>query len=204
MRKIPVPLLLLAAATVHAQTFEKPADPVYYPSLRARLNAYVFRTYTDPQRLAWLLVDSAEDHWTHSPDLWDDSAKSYGYRVASGWGRRIVRNTTQFGFEAILGEDTRYRPCRCTEFRKRFYYAVSHSVLAWHADGSVGPAYGRIASGVVGAAASSTWHPQSIGAGTLVLGIGDAALDRAGNNLLTEFTPDLKTFGRAAWLWLKK
>ena len=200
MRRISLVLLLLPGL-MPAQVV---TDPLYYPNLHARFNAYIFRTYTDPQRMAWLLVDSARDHWSQAPLEWDRSAQSYGYRVASGWGRRIVRNTAQFGFEALLNEDTRYRPCPSHEFRKRIYYAVSRSVIAWHPDGSIGPAYGRIAAGVVGAAASSTWHPQSIGAGALLGGVADSALDRAGNNLLAEFTPDLKNFGKATWNWIKK
>src|SRR3989442_9769477 len=91
-------LLLSLSLTTSAQV--RPPDPLYYPTLRNRFNAYAFRTYTDPQRLAWLLVDSANDHWLQAPKQWDRSAGSYGYRVASGWGRRIVRNTAQFGFEA--------------------------------------------------------------------------------------------------------
>ena len=74
-----------------------------------------------------------------------------------------------------------------------------HSVLAYKADGSVEPMYGRMAAGIVAAATASTWCPRSIGAGTLLGGVAQAALDRAGNNLLTEFEPDLKNFGRKTW-----
>jgi hypothetical protein len=59
--------------------------------------------------------------------------------------------------------------------------------------------YGRMAAGVVAAATASTWHPQSISTATLLGGVGQAAMDRAGNNLLTEFEPDLKNFGRRTW-----
>jgi len=61
-----------------------------------------------------------------------------------------------------------------------------------------------MAAGVVGRSASSTWHPQSITPVSLLSDVGQSALDRAGNNLLTEFTPDLKAFGAAAWKRLKK
>jgi len=53
-------LVLLLTTTCFAQLV--PAPPAFYPSLRNRFDAYLFRTYTDPQRLAWLLVDSAMDH----------------------------------------------------------------------------------------------------------------------------------------------
>jgi hypothetical protein len=59
--------------------------------------------------------------------------------------------------------------------------------------------YGMMAAGVVAAATSSTWHPRSIDATALLGGVAQAAIDRAGNNLLAEFEPDLKNFGRRIW-----
>src|SRR5882724_4017390 len=78
------------------------ADPppsLYYRDSGERFRAYLSRTYTDPSNLAWLLIDSGMDHWNRAPHQWDRSSQSYSMRVASGWGRRIVRNTTQYGFE---------------------------------------------------------------------------------------------------------
>jgi hypothetical protein len=203
MRYLLLPLLsVLLIAPGFGQIV--PGAPVYYSDLNDRFNSYLFRTYTDPQRFAWLLLDSAVDHWSGSPGAWDRSPQSYSYRVASGWGRRIVRNSAQFGFEAVLHEDSRYRPCACKNFGGRILYAVKSSVTAYHSDGSAGPAYGRIAAGVVASATSSTWHPQPMNASILLSGIGQSTLDRAGNNLLTEFTPDLKAFGIATWNRLRK
>ena len=197
MRYHLVVLLLCVGGSARAQSAA--TDPQYYKDNRERFNAYLFRTYKDPARIAWLLVDSATDHWSQAPHEWDRSPQSYSYRVASGWGRRIVRNTAQLGFETALQEDSRYRMSGERQFGKRILFALSHSALAYKPDGSVEPMYGRMAAGVVAAAASSTWHPQSISAACLLSGAGQAAIDRAGNNLLTEFEPDLRTFGRKTW-----
>jgi hypothetical protein len=170
-----------------------------YPDNRERLNIYLYNTYADPVRLGWLLIDSAAATWSKDPHQWDRSAESYSYRVASGMGRRIVRNTALLGFETLLHEDSRYRPSLEHGLGKRMLFAIRHSVLAYKPDGSVEPAYGRIAAGVVAAATSSTWHPQSIEAGRLLSGVGQSAIDRAGNNLLAEFEPDIKRFGRKTW-----
>lgn len=194
----PVVVFLISLA-LSASAQVVPTGTPYYRDNRERFNAYLFRTYTDPARLAWLLVDSATDHWSRAPHEWDRSAQSYSYRVASGWGRRIVRNTAQLGFEALLHEDSRYRISGDRRFGKRIVFAISHSVLAYKPDGTVEPMYGRMAAGVVAAATASTWHPQSIGASTLLCGVGSSAIDRAGNNLLTEFEPDLRKFGRKTW-----
>jgi hypothetical protein len=171
----------------------------YYSDNSERFKSYIFRTYTDPSRIGWLLVDSAVDHWTRAPRQWDNSPESYSMRVASGWGRRIVRNTVQFGFETALKEDSRYRRSGEGKFAKRFLFAVSHSVLAYKPDGTVEPMYGRMAAGVVASATASTWHPQAINASCLLSGVAMGAVDRAGNNLLDEFQPDLKQFGRKTW-----
>ncbi|MES1261168.1 MAG: hypothetical protein ABUS49_05465 [Acidobacteriota bacterium] len=192
-------VLLLAGFALPAAGQLAPAPPADYPDMRERFNAYLFRTYTDPARFAWLLVDSATDHWSRSPREWDRSAESYSYRVASGWGRRIIRNTAQLGFETVLHEDSRYRRSGEVGFGRRIRFAILHSVLAYKPDGSVEPMYGRMAAGVVAAATASTWHPQSISAAHLLNGVGQAAFDRAGSNLLTEFEPDLKNFGRKTW-----
>lgn len=197
MVKTSLLLVFSLAAPVFPQA--KVADPQYYLNTRKRLDAYVFRTYTDPLKFGWLLADSAQETWSKKPAQWDRSPESYSYRVASGWGRRIVRNTAEFGFEAALREDSRYRPSGTHQFRHRVLFAISHSVVAYRPDGSIGPAYGRMAAGVVAAAASSTWHPRSLGAGAVLGGVGQSAIDRACNNLLTEFAPDLKAFGRRTW-----
>lgn len=173
-------------------------DPNYYRS-RERFNFYLYRTYTDPVRLGWLLLDSAKDTWLKEPREWDCSAQSYSYRVASGLGRRIVRNTALVGFEAILREDSRYRPSLDSGFRKRILFALRYSVLAYKPDGSTELAYGQFGAGVLSAAASSMWQPQSIAGDALLFGVAQSALDRAQNNLLTEFEPDLKRLGKKTW-----
>ena len=194
--------LLGMALPVVAQIIPPPPDPLasgYYKDNAERFHAYIFRTYTDPAKLAWLLMDSGMDQWSRAPHQWGRSAESYSYRVASGWGRRIVRNTAQYGLETLLQEDSRYRRSGEGRIAKRMLFAVSHSVLAYKPNGSVEPMYGRIAAGVVGAATASTWHPQSIRPECLFRGMGMAAVDRAGDNLLQEFGPELKLFGRKTW-----
>jgi hypothetical protein len=174
-------------------------EPRYYKDGHDRVHDYVFRTYTDPARIGWLLFDSAVDNWSQAPHEWDRSSEGYMYRVASGWGRRIVRNTAQLGLETVLQEDSRYRTSGERRFGRRFFHAVNHSVLAYKPDGSVEPMYGRMAAGVIASATSSTWHPHSIAPVSLLGGMGQSAIDRAGNNLLSEFEPELRNFGRRVW-----
>jgi hypothetical protein len=189
-------VLLFAFSLPLAAQIAADPPPSYYQDSRDRIQSYLSRTWTDPNRLGWMLAGTALDHWQGAPHQWDQSSGSYGMRVASAWGHRMVHNTVQLGFESALQEDSRYRRLGEGRFGKRIVFALSHSMLAWKPDGSVEPMYGRIAAGVVTSAVSSTRHPQSISASALVSGMGWAAVDRAEGNLLTEFTPELKSFGR--------
>ena len=191
--------LLSLAASAGAQSLLSTPARGGYVDFHDRLHDYIFRTYTDPGRLLWTLADSAKDTWWKDPHQWDRSPESYSYRVASHLGRRMVRNSLQLGLETALHEDSRYRISTEHSFRNRVWFAITSSVMAYRDDGSREPAYGRMLAGVGGAAISSTWHPQSIAADTLVCGVVEAALDRAANNLLREFQPDLLHFGKTTW-----
>src|SRR6478752_710024 len=115
--RFPLTLMPLCLALPAMAQISMPIDPTYYRDTRDRIDSYLFRTYTDPTRLAWLLFDSANEHWGRSPRNWDQSPKSYSMRVASGWGRRIARNTVQLAFESALHEDSRYRRSAGTTYR---------------------------------------------------------------------------------------
>ena len=185
--RFPVVLLFALALPLAAQITPVPEQPSYYHDSGERIRSYVSRTWTDPNRLGWLLADSAMDQWGGIPHQWDRSGGSYGMRVASAWGSRMVHNTVQLGFESALHEDSRYRRLGEGRFEKRIVFAFSHSVLAWKPDGSVEPMFGRMAAGVVTAAIHGC-PARSFKKGC-----------RAEGNLLTEFAPDLKNFGRHTW-----
>jgi hypothetical protein len=176
-----------------------PTAPAYYRINGERVHAYIFRSYTDPIRLGWLLVDGAKDTWCRDPHEWDRSPESILFeslRDGDGGLSETQRNSV---LETVLQEDTRYLPSHERRLRKRFSFAVRSSVLAYKPDGKLQLAYGLLAAGVVSDTLSSTWHPLYTGTGALLGGIGQSAVDRAGGNLLPELEPDLKNFGRRAW-----
>src|SRR3954469_13688926 len=140
----PAVLLFAASLPVTAQIAVGQPPASYYHDSRERIQSYVFRTWTDPDRIGWMLVGSAMDHWEGLPHQWDQSGGSYGMRVASAWGHRMVHNTAQLGFESALHEDSRYRRLGEGRFERRVLFALSHSMLAWKPDGSVEPMFGRI------------------------------------------------------------
>ena len=70
---------------------------VSYTSLEDRFRYYLHRTYTSRQRLAFLIADSGVGHLLNDPEEWGREPKSFGRRLGSNFGTRVVRNTIEFG-----------------------------------------------------------------------------------------------------------
>jgi len=117
---------------------------------------------------------------------------AYAERYASGFGRRLIANSAEYGMSSVLHEDTRYRPSGLKGFLPRAKYAATHAFLAWSADGQIEPAYGRFA-GIAGTALiEPAWHPHSYTGGAVGKYIGLRSTDLLSNSFLTEFGPELK------------
>ena len=117
---------------------------------------------------------------------------AYAERYASGFGRRLITNSAEYGMSSLLHEDTRYRPSHLNGFFPRAKYAATHAFLAWGADGQIEPAYGRFA-GIAGTALiEPAWHPHSYTGAAVGKYVGLRSVDLLSNSFLTEFRPDLK------------
>ncbi len=121
---------------------------------------------------------------------------AYAERYASGFGRRLIANSAEYGMSSLLHEDTRYRPSHLKGFFPRAKYATAHAFLAWNAEGQIEPAYGRFA-GILGTAfIEPAWHPHSYTGAAVGKYIGLRSTDLLSNSFLTEFGPDLKRLRR--------
>ena len=104
-----------------------------------------------------------------------------------------------FAAGAIIGDDARYRPSTSRELVKRGLHAVGSTFTARAASGNTRPAYSRILAVTAALLIANRWQPlPKTGcnlAGALVFNVTDMAQD----NLLQEFTPDLKRFGSRFW-----
>jgi hypothetical protein len=155
-----------------------------------KFSYYVHRTYSW-QRMAWLGVDAGFDYVTGGAQGIDELLRGYG----DGFGRRVVRNSTEFALGAAFHEDSRYRVLGRGSLGRRLRYATVRAFQASGPDLRMSPAYSRFAAFAAGELMPSLWsaeHPAPSGA---LCGIGFGILGQIQNNYLAEFSPELKRFG---------
>ncbi len=194
-------VLLCACSVISAWPQNIPVEP--QPTFQERVHYYVQRTYTSRERLAFLVADSALGHLQNDPKEWGRAPECFGARVASNFGRRIVSNTIEFGLGAALDEDTRYRPSQLGPLRQRIWYATTSAFTARVADGKTRFGYSRLGAIAGGVWVASSWHPENKSASDLWQDVGFAVLGKVPDNLLSEFSPDMRRTGarvaRAVW-----
>lgn len=148
--------------------------------------------------MSWLGVDTAIDHLLNDPE-WGSGPGGYACRYASGFGRRVVGNSVEFGVGLMLKQDVGFRSSHRSGLAPRLRYAATHAITARGKGGAEGPAYARYA-GIMGTAlVAPAWHQRKLSGSGFALDMGFSALDQVENSFLTEFTPDLKHFGRQIW-----
>jgi hypothetical protein len=156
-----------------------------------RLNYYWQRTY-NWNVLADIAFNAGLDHFTSKPE-YGKGAYDYACRFGSGFGHKFITTTTEFGVSSLLHEDTRYHPSELKGFLPRAKYALTHAYLAYRADGSLEPSYGKFAGILASSAIEPTWRGRGYGLSGAVVGqsIGFRLLNLGPDRLLTEFSPDL-------------
>jgi hypothetical protein len=158
--------------------------------LSERFSHYIYRTYSW-QRMAWLGLDTGFDFTVNGAPGLNNLLHSYG----DGFGRRIVRNSTEFGVGAILHEDSRYQGLYTGSYMRRLRHATVRAFQASVRDSHYRPAYSRFAAIAAGELVSPVWSRGSPGADAAAC-VGLGILGQVENNYLSEFTPELKSFGR--------
>jgi hypothetical protein len=188
IRKLRPLLLLLCGIPVVAQI--APPDPGPF-LLSQRFAQYMHRTYSW-QRMAWLGFDSVFDCATGGTPGFSELLHGYG----DGFGRRIVANSTEFAAGALLHEDARYQGLYTGGYRRRLRHATVRAFQASVPGSHYRPAYSRFAAMAAGELVPSLWSSHGISPSDAIFGMGFGILDQMQNNYLTEFTPELKNFGR--------
>src|SRR5262249_37085745 len=137
----------------------------------------------------------AVDHLLWDPE-WGRGFGGYGYQYASGFGRRLISNTVEFGAILMLRQDTRYRPSRQKGLFRRVRDAATHAFRAPGPNGEFQPSYARFAGITGGALITPAWHKHGLSAHCFGRNMAFSATDQVQNSLLTEFSPDLLKIGR--------
>ena len=185
-----LPFFFLACAAAQDPSEALPQQS----STSERFQYYLQRTYSW-QRMSWLAADTGLDHLLHESE-WGRGMDGYGCHYASGFGRRLINNSVEFGAALILRQDARFRPSREKGFFPRIRYAATHAFLATSASGNVQPAYARLAGITGGALVAPVWHQRTLSASGFGRDLAFSTLDQVQNSLLTEFSPDMLKIGR--------
>jgi hypothetical protein len=132
--------------------------------------------------------------WRQSPPEWGQGGDGFGRRLASSYGRRVIKNTVDLGVSGWRGETMSYVRCGlCAGAWQRLAYALRSGFVRPTQDGGTTLAAGRLTGALAGGFVPMLWYPDSQN------GPGHAALRSAtsigldvGKNVLQEFWPDLK------------
>ena len=131
---------------------------------------------------AWNLPEEYGPHW-------EGFGKRFGIRLTGV----STGNAIEASLGAAWGEDPRYIRSNNPEFWGRVKHAVKHTFYAYRPDGSVKPAYARMAGNVGNNFLANTWRVESessVGAASLRVLWG--VLGRMAGNTFDEFWPDVR------------
>jgi len=133
------------------------------------------------------------DQADKEPHDWGFGSDAFGVRLASRFGRSLVRQNLAFGVRAFDHEDPRYFVLGHGSPWQRTRYAVVHTFVVRKNDGSMMPAYSRFVADYGMPYIEEQWQPghlrtfpEGLRAGTVALGIG------TGMNIGREFWPDIR------------
>lgn len=154
---------------------------------------YTIKSTYEPSSIAFTLMGAGIKQAYDSVPEWGQGMEGYGKRVASAFGRKIVRRYIEIGMETLLHEDPRYFASEQSGIWRRSMYAASRAFVANKDGGGIRPGYSRFVSAFGSAYISRQWYPENrrnteeyLKSGAISIGL-DAA-----KNLFYEFWPDAK------------
>lgn len=126
-------------------------------------------------------------------DNWGTGADSFGVRLASRFGRSLIRQNIAFGVRALDHEDPRYFVAGTGGMWYRTRHAMLQGVVAHKDNGTLIPAYSRLAADFLMPLIAREWSPRRfcttgdvLRAGSMAVGAGMSV------NVAEEFWPDIK------------
>ena len=172
---------------VPAGTQQSAANGYTRPTAKKRFGRYV-NSMVGPFSLARQVAGAGIGTWRNSPEEWGGQWEGFGKRLASGFGKNVIKQTTIYSLDEALKLDSGY------------YRATGKSTGAKIKNALISPVTARTPSGkrtigvprlvgtyTAGIVAYETWYPDrydwkdGVRSGTISLGIGAAF------NLFKEF-----------------
>ena len=157
------------------------------PNAKTRFKHYV-NGMVGPVALAKQVVGAGFGTWRNSPEEWGGQWEGFGRRVASNFGRNVIRQTTIYGLDSAMNLDSHFYRSKNKSVKARIYNAVISPVTARKPNGKrtvgIPRLTGAYSSSII---AYETWYPSrydykdGLKSGTISLGF------NAAYNLFKEF-----------------
>ena len=168
-------------------------NPPYAPLTMVEKYDYSLKKVFGFPGLLAATLHATLDQADKRPHDWGMGSDAFGVRVASRFGRSLVRQSLGFGVRAIDHEDPRYFISGRGSKWTRTEYAIVHTFIVRKDDGSMMPAYSRFVADYGMPLITDEWQPgrfrtlsYGLRAGTFALGLG------VGMNIGREFWPDIR------------
>ncbi len=166
---------------------------LYTPLTLREKYMYSFNRVFSGPRAVSLLTHAAYDSVSRNSDGWGNGMDAFGVRLASHFGRSLLRQNIAFGIRALDHEDPRFFQSESQNAWKRAKDAIVQTFVVRNDSGRLMPAYSRFIADYGMPFIAQQWRPP----GTRTIGegfrAGSAALGATvGLNVAQEFWPDLK------------
>jgi hypothetical protein len=150
------------------------------PDAAARRKRYI-KSMFSPLALARTVAGAGIGTWKNSPEEWGTKWEGFGRRVASGFGKNIIKQTTMYGLDEAFKLDSAFYRSQKRDFSSRLGNALISPFTARKENGKRTFGFPRIAATYTSSiAAYETWYPNrfnykdGIKAGTISLGFNAA------------------------------
>jgi hypothetical protein len=150
------------------------------PDADARRKRYV-KSMFGPIALARTVAGAGYGTWRNSPVEWGDKWEGFGRRVASGFGKNVIKQTTVYGLDEALKLDSAFYRSQKRDVGSRLGNALISPFTARKPNGKrtfgVPRIVGTYASSII---AYETWYPDrydfkdGLKSGTISLGFNAA------------------------------
>ena len=157
------------------------------PTAGMRFKRYVKST-VGPFALARQVAGAGIATWRNSPEEWGGQWEGFGKRVASNFGKNLIKQTTIYGLDSALKLDSHYYRSTKKDAGSKIKNALLSPVTARNSRGKRVIGVPRLVGTYTGSiVAAEAWYPDryswknGVRSGTISLGIGAAF------NLFKEF-----------------
>jgi hypothetical protein len=169
-------------------------DVPYVPLTLEQKFTYSAKKVFGPGAILSATLHAGLDQADKEPTDWGMGSDAFGVRMASRFGRSLIRQNIAFGVRAIDHEDPRYFVLGHGDTNwKRTRYAMVHEFVVRNDNGTMMPAYSRLVADFGMPFIAQQWRPtrfqtvpEGLRAGSCALALGAAF------NVGREFWPDIR------------